>query len=591
MKNMKMKNKLLISFAAVIVPALIIVASGIFGMKMLNDRITVLMTRTLPNTERVWEVRHNLQAEANELLFALVAPDAASRNGFLDKADSQVERNAVLIKEFREHSSVDPTLVDRVDECVAKQSAARKQFHKLVSMGTEESTQEALKLLNTELLPLFSQEAQLLLDVSAAQKSLSQERWDTVNRQYASMNITMVAMLVVALVASAVVVVLLTRAIMTPVLQMEEAARALRKGDFSAEITYKGSDELGTACADLQGSFDELRRIIEVTDKEVEMLAHGDFAFAITEEFPGETQAIQVSLQKLMSRLNDTFTQINMAAAQIDEGSNQVSSSAQALAQGATQQAGTVEELSARLSDVSAKVTSNAENAKEASRLSNEAGEYAGVTLENMKSMSDAMGEISDTSQNIGKVIKVIEDIAFQTNILALNAAVEAARAGAAGKGFAVVADEVRNLAAKSAEAAKNTTTLIESSLATVSRGVEAANQTDESFKILADKVQESVKIIDRITDASVEQASHIQEITSAVDQISSVVQTNSATSEQSAAASEELSSQATLMNELVNQFKLDEQARTPAFGGFGSRSGMQEELLPEMGRSFDAKY
>ncbi|MFR4978963.1 MAG: methyl-accepting chemotaxis protein, partial [Butyricicoccus sp.] len=177
--------------------------------------------------------------------------------------------------------------------------------------------------------------------------------------------------------------------------------------------------------------------------------------------------------------------------------------------------------------------------------------------LEDMKQMADAMHEISDTSEDIGKVIKVIEDIAFQTNILALNAAVEAARAGTAGKGFAVVADEVRNLAAKSAEAARNTTVLIESALSTVQHGVDVAETTNNSFKLLAEKVSTTVEIINHISVASVAQAEDIQQITNAVDQISSVVQNNSATSEQSAAASEELSSQAALMNELVSQFRL----------------------------------
>lgn len=591
MKNMKMKYKLAVSFAVVILLALIITSAGIYGMKVLNERIDVLMTRTLPNTERVWETRRNLQAEANELLFALVGSNAADREKYLNQANEQVVRNEELLKEVHANSSVDSALLDKLDECIAQQATHREHFHSLVRANTPEATQAALTVMNQELLPLLSQEANLLKDVTAAQNQLSQERLVEVKAKYRTMNLTMFGMLAAALAASFAIVAALTKAIMTPVDQMEEAARSLRKGDFSTEITYDGRDELGVACADLQASFNELRRIIEVTDKEVEMLAHGDFAFAITDEFPGETQAIQVSIKKLMSRLNDTFTQINMAASQIDEGSNQVSSSAQALAQGATEQAGTVEQLSDRLSEVSNKVTSNAENAKDASRLSNEAGEYADVTLENMKRMSDAMGEISDTSQNIGKVIKVIEDIAFQTNILALNAAVEAARAGSAGKGFAVVADEVRNLAAKSAEAAKNTTALIESSLATVNRGVEAANKTDESFKILADKVQESVAIIDRITDASVEQAGHIQEITNAVDQISAVVQTNSATSEQSAAASEELSSQASLMSQLVSQFKLDEQAEAPAFGGFDGRPSSRGDMMQDLPMSFDSKY
>ena len=201
----------------------------------------------------------------------------------------------------------------------------------------------------------------------------------------------------------------------------------------------------------------------------------------------------------------------------------------------------------------------NSENAGTASALATASGEVAQSTLENMNEMTSAMQEISLAAENIKKVIKVIDDIAFQTNILSLNAAVEAARAGSAGKGFAVVADEVRNLAGKSSEAVKSTTSLIESALDAVSHGEEIAERTHTAFEKLAEQVQKVVSTIGEISDASREQADAIQEITSGVDQISSVIQTNSATSQESAAASEELSGQANMLNSLVNRFRLSQ--------------------------------
>lgn len=554
-----MKVKLFISFAVVICLALCIAVAGFSGMKALDDRIEVLMGRTLPNTERLWEVRRNLRSESAWLLMAVQESDMTKRNGYLTELKKEMEQSQKLWEEFKQNSTVEKGLLDKLDASIQSQEPVRDRVYDAMAQGTAEGDQQAANILNNELIPLLQEETDLLRDTTNAQQNLSNQRYEKVQTLYTNVRIFCVILVVGAVVASLLIMRMLLKAIMVPLKQLEDAAAALRHGDFSKELTYSSRDEFGSICYHMQDSFNELRRIIKVIDKEVELLAQGDFSFTITEEFPGETHAIQESINKLLVRLNEVFANILAYASQIDMGSNQVSDGAQALAQGATEQAGTVDELSSRLGHVSQKVTDNVGYAKNANTLSSESGELARETLEDMKEMTVAMQEISTKSEDIGKVIKVIEDIAFQTNILALNAAVEAARAGTAGKGFAVVADEVRSLAAKSAEAAKNTTTLIESSLSTVKHGVDVADTTNHSFKLLAEKVKATIEIIDRISEASVEQASDIQQISTAVDQISTVVQTNSATSEESAAASQELSSQAAMMNQMVSQFRLSD--------------------------------
>lgn len=235
---------------------------------------------------------------------------------------------------------------------------------------------------------------------------------------------------------------------------------------------------------------------------------------------------------------------------------------AQALSQGATEQAASVEELTATIVEVSDDLKNSAAGAHHARQLSEEAGQDVAANNSQMQSLMAAMKEISQTSHEIGKIIKTIDDIAFQTNILALNAAVEAARAGASGKGFAVVADEVRNLAGKSAEAAKNTTALIESTLSAIETGRTLTNGTADSLDRVVEKTHRVDEQVRQIAEDMEREAYAVQQIAAGVDQISAVVQTNSATAEESAAASEELAGQASLLKEQIGRFQLKKEAQ-----------------------------
>jgi methyl-accepting chemotaxis protein len=245
-----------------------------------------------------------------------------------------------------------------------------------------------------------------------------------------------------------------------------------------------------------------------------------------------------------------------------------------ALSQGATEQASSIEELTASIEEISAQTKLNAQNATQAKNLAETAKDNAVQGNSRMKEMLKAMGEINDASGNISKIIKVIDEIAFQTNILALNAAVEAARAGQHGKGFAVVAEEVRNLAARSANAAKETTDMIEGSIKKVEDGTKIANETASALDKIVEGVTDAASLVSDIATASDNQATGIAQVTQGLAQVSQVVQTNSATSEESAAASEELSSQAELMKEQVDRFKLKK--NTSAYH-------RNEELSPEV--------
>ena len=347
------------------------------------------------------------------------------------------------------------------------------------------------------------------------------------------------------------------RGLLRPLKKIGSAAQEFASGRLDSSIERESNDEIG----DLQEAFartqNGLKEIITDIGYVLGEISRKNLTVRLSASYQGDFMPIRESLEGIRGSLNEIMAQMHEAATQVDAGAGQVSNGAQILAQGATEQSSSVEELLSSASEISEKTGHTAKQAELANAEVKKVGEKLGDSTRKMEALLSAMGEIKETSDVIQGIIKTIDDIAFQTNILALNAAIEAARAGEAGKGFSVVADEVRSLAGKSAEASQRTQELILSSLAAVQKGSTLAEETSTALGETAEHAQQAVNSVLEIAKNASEQADAVSQITAGLDQVSSVVQANSATAEESAAASEELSSQATLMQGLIGEFRL----------------------------------
>ena len=346
--------------------------------------------------------------------------------------------------------------------------------------------------------------------------------------------------------------------IMRPVIAVKNQMGEISRGNLSAEFSLESNtSEIGMLVESIHETRRELKKYIQDIDYILAQMAQGNMNLSVGNDYLGEFAPIQAAMGQILDALNTALSRIHVTAEQVSRESEQMASDAQTLSSGSVEQAAAVQQLSASIQDISRQVDRTSEDAGDARVASEEAAMQLQVCDQKMEALTAAMEDISKSSQQIGGIIKTIEDIAFQTKILALNASVEAARAGEAGKSFSVVADEVQTLANKSSVSASNITQLIESSMQLVAYGASLSSDTTEALTAVISSAKKSAEMVDRIAGSAVEQSQSLKQLTLGMEQISEVVQTNAATAEKSAASARELNGQAEELKLSVQSFRL----------------------------------
>lgn len=510
--NLKIYSKLTLGFMIIAVIAGIVGVVGIFNINKINSLDTEIYmdhTKTMPNLTYLINA---YQLERVVMRDVIVKKDTKTIEDNIDKIkdnDKIIDDNMEIFRKANKNDEVSEIL----DDIKVNNDKFRLLRDNVISLVQSNKSEEAMKALygsNGNMSENIQKDIDNLLKLKTNLAKQSSEINDATAQRSL---LIMIGMIIFAVVLALLLGTYIARIVSKPIKEIVKAVEKIAAGDLNVSIDLDTKDELGV---------------------------------------------LATTFNKMADTLKGVMQNISISAEEVASSSKQVSDSSIYLAEGAGEQASSIEELTATIEEISAQVTQNAENGTIANNLSMQAKENAVKGNHSMESMVNAMNEISYTSSSISNIIKVIDEIAFQTNILALNAAVEAARAGQHGRGFAVVAEEVRNLAGRSGNAAKETTAMIEDSIKKVELGMNIAKDTAVAFNEIVSGITKTAEIVNDISAASKEQALGIEQITQGITEVSQVVQINSATAEESASASEDLTNQAELLKEQINKFKFN---------------------------------
>ena len=554
LNDMKIGSKLFASFGIIIILYVVTIIAAIGGIQNMAGTLERFYAKPHKVVVTSLTMRVSIQGIGRNL-YGIAIGNEQAYDEYIQETEGYINAIDSGLKTLEKNFTSDEQLLADLEEKLSELKPVRK---KTLDLLKEKKDAEALKYYQSDYEPK-AREARAVLrrvgDAAAKNATNYLEYGEKIETRIIGLILILAA---VILIITSVLWYLITKSILFPIKQIKKAAGEIADGKLEIELNYKSENEFGDLSENIRKTAEALNVYVSEIERVMTAIGAGKLNCKSQMQFKGDFIALNMAMERISEMLKSSMEQIGNSSEQVAGGAEQVSNGAQLLAQGASEQAGSIEELAASINDISDSVKTNADNAVNSSKLADNVGCMVLDSSEQMKELIQSITQIKKNSNEITGIVKEIEDIAFQTNILALNASVEAARAGEAGRGFSVVANEVRRLASKTADASKMTAELALKTTGTVDEGMTAASSTADSLKRVVEGTQEVNGMVDHISESCVQQADAIIQIRRSIESISEIVQGNSATSEESAAASEELSAQAQVLKNLVEQFDLE---------------------------------
>lgn len=556
LKNMRTLHKIMLSFGIITAVSVIIIAFSTIALRIVASGTQTMYEKPYKANSLLWTVRRNMVSIERGFYKGIAvntdSENQAMANDINESADGALNALNELKSIYTEGENLE--LLNEIFKIAAEASPVRQEIVDYIVAGDNE---EAAKLIKNGYSPLFEEITVPILKLYSISEHEAEVFVKDSNRTENLAVATNLILLVIGIILSIIIATILTKDITVPLYQIRDAVNEVSNGNLNISINYNFRNAFGEVAQAVNKTINELKKYIDIEIKALKELANKNFNVTIEEEFVGDFKPMKESMLTIIDYFNETMYQIRESVAQVNQASNQIAESAEALAAGSTQQASSIDSLVNTINDITKEVVENASNTDNVDRLTSEVTQKLDEGNEYMKKLLASMDKINNQSQDISNIIKIIDDIASQTNLLSLNASIEAARAGENGKGFAVVANEIGKLANECGQAVKDTTELINANLTIVDEGSSLTTETANCLNTVVSSAMQTKEFTDKIAKACNYQADSLKGVLEGIQQVSLVVESNSAAAEQSSAAGEELLSQTESVTDMLNQYIL----------------------------------